>query len=93
MKKEELQHLVYYILDRYYRKYGVEELNTKAYLVMNYISGEPDLIANSLITDGIVDSNAIIDFIAYKQDIQDNVTLDYVFEVVEKLKKASTTDK
>ena len=93
MKKEELQHLVYYILDRYYRKYGVEELNTKAYLIMNYISGESDLIANSLITDGIVDSEATVNLIEYKKYIQDNVTLDYVFEVVENLKKDSTTNK
>lgn len=93
MGKKGLQQLVYYILDRYYRKYGVEELYTKAYLIMNYISGESDLIANSLITDGIVDSEAIIEFIAYKQDIQDNVTLDYVFEAVEKLKKIYTDNK
>ena len=93
MNKKDLQELVYYILDRYYRKYGVEELNTKAYLIMNYISGESDLIANSLITDGIVDSEATVNLIEYKKYIQDNVTLDYVFEVVENLKKDSTTNK
>ena len=93
MNKTELEYLVYYILERYCRKYGEEELNTKAYLIMNYISGESDLIANSLIEDGIVDSEAIINLIKYKEDIQDNVTLDYVFEAVEKLKKIYTDNK
>ena len=93
MNKSELAYLVYYILERYCRKYGEEELNTKAYLIMNYISGESDLIANSLIEDGIVDSEAIINLIKYKEDIQDNVTLDYVFEAVEKLKKVYTDNK
>ena len=93
MNKIELEYLVYYILERYCRKYGEEELNTKAYLIMNYISGESDLIANSLIEDGIVDSEAIINLIKYKEDIQDNVTLDYVFEAVEKLKKIYTDNK
>lgn len=93
MGKKGLQQLVYYILDRYYRKYGVEELNTKAYLIMNYISGESELISNSLITDGIVDSEATVNLIKYKQSIQDNVTLDYVFDAVEKIKKDSTTNK
>lgn len=93
MNKSELEYLVYYILERYCRKYGGEELNTKAYLIMNYISGESDLIANSLIEDGIVDSEAIINLIKYKEDIQDNVTLDYVFEAVEKLKKIYTDNK
>lgn len=89
-KKEGLQYIIYYILERYFKEYGVEELNTKAYLIMNYISGESDLIINSLITDGIVDSNSVIDLINYTRSIQDNVTLDYVFEVVEKLKKDAT---
>lgn len=93
MKKSELEYLVYYILEQYCKKYGVEELHTKAYLTMEYISGESDLIADCLITEGIVDSGAIIEFIAYKQDIQDNVTLDYVFEAVEKLKKIYTDNK
>lgn len=93
MGKKGLQELIYYILERYYRKYGVEELHTKAYLTMEYISGESDLIADSLITGGIVDSGAIIDFIAHKKDIQNNVTLDYVFEVVEELKKDYTINK
>lgn len=93
MGKKGLQQLVYYILKQYCRKYGVEELHTKAYLIMNYISGESDLIANSLITDGIVDSEATVNLIKYKQSIQDNVTLDYVFDVVEKLKKDYTTNK
>lgn len=93
MKKEELQHLVYYILERYYRKYGVEELHTKAYLTMEYISGESELITNSLIEDGIVDSEAIINLIRYKEDMQDEVTLDYVFEAVEKIKKDYTINK
>lgn len=93
MGKKGLQQLVYYILNRYYRKYGVEELNTKAYLIMNYISGESELIVNSLITDGIVDNEATINLIKYKQSIQDNVTLDYVFEAVEDIKKPYTDNK
>ena len=93
MNKSELEYLVYYILERYYRKYGVEELHTKAYLIMEYISGESDLIAHRLITEGVVGSRVIIEFIEYKQDIQDNVTLDYVFEAVEKLKEVSTDNK
>ena len=93
MNKSELEYLVYYILERYCRKYGEEELHTKAYLTMEYISGESDLIANSLIEGGIVDSEAIINLIKYKEDIQDNVTLDYVFEAVEKLKKIYTDNK
>lgn len=93
MGKNGLQDLVYYILDRYYRKYGVEELHTKAYLTMEYISGESELISNSLIEDGVVDSNATINLIKYKEDIQDNVTLDYVFEAVEKIKKDYTINK
>lgn len=93
MGKNGLQELIYYILERYYRKYGVEELHTKAYLIMNYISGESDLIINSLITDGIVDSNSVIDLINYTRSIQDNITLDYVFEVVEELKKDYTINK
>lgn len=93
MKKEGLQYLVYYVLERYFKEYGEEELNTKAYLIMNYISGESDLISNSLIEDGVVDSNATINLIKYKEDIQDNVTLDYVFEAVEKIKKDYTINK
>ena len=93
MVQEGLQFLIYYILERYYIKYGEEELNTKAYLIMNYISGESELIANSLITDGIVDSEATVNLIKYKQSIQDNVTLDYVFDAVEKIKKDSTINK
>lgn len=93
MNKSELENLVYYILERYCRKYGVEELHTKAYLTMEYISGESDLIADCLITEGIVGSRAIIDFITYKQDIQDNVSLDYVFEAVKKLKEVSIDNK
>ena len=86
-KKEGLQYLVYYILERYFKEYGEEELNTKAYLIMNYISGESDLIINSLTTDGIVDGNATADLVNYKQDIQDKVTLDYVFDKVAELKE------
>lgn len=93
MVKEGLQFLIYYILERYYRKYGEEELNTKAYLIMNYISGESDLIANSLIEDGIVDSEAIINLIKYKEDMQDEVTLDYVFDKVAELKEKPYTVK
>lgn len=93
MVQEELQHLVYYILERYFKEYGAEEMNTKAYLIMTYISGESDLISNSLIEDGVVDSNATINLIRYKEDIQDNVTLDYVFEAVEKIKKDYTINK
>lgn len=86
-KKEGLKYLVYYILERYFKEYGEEELNTKAYLIMNYISGESDLIINSLTTDGIVDGNATADLVNYKQDIQDKVTLDYVFDKVAELKE------
>lgn len=93
MNKSELEYLVYYILERYCRKYGEEELHTKAYLTMEYISGESELISNSLIEDGVVDSNATINLIKYKEDIQDNVTLDYVFEAVEKIKKDYTINK
>ena len=92
-KKEGLQYLVYYILERYFKEYGEEELNTKAYLIMNYISGESDLIINSLTTDGIVDSNATADLVNYKQSIQDNVTLDYVFDKVAELKEKPYTVK
>ena len=87
MSKKGLQELVYYILERYFKEYGEEELNTKAYLIMNYISGESDLIINSLTTDGIVDRNATADLVNYKQDIQDKVTLDYVFDKVAELKE------
>ena len=92
-KKEGLQYLVYYILERYFKEYGEEELNTKAYLIMNYISGESDLIINSLTTDGIVDRNATADLVNYKQSIQDNVTLDYVFDKVAELKEKPYTVK
>lgn len=92
-KKEGLQYLVYYILERYFKEYGEEELNTKAYLIMNYISGESDLIINSLTTDGIVDSSATADLVNYKQSIQDNVTLDYVFDKVAELKEKPYTVK
>lgn len=92
-KKEGLQYLVYYILERYFKEYGEEELNTKAYLIMNYISGESDLIIDSLTTDGIVDSNATADLVNYKQSIQDNVTLDYVFDKVAELKEKPYTVK
>lgn len=92
-KKEGLQYLVYYILERYFKEYGEEELNTKAYLIMNYISGESDLIINSLTTDGIVDRNATVDLVNYKQDIQDKVTLDYVFDKVAELKEKPYTVK
>lgn len=92
-RKEGLQYLVYYILERYFKEYGEEELNTKAYLIMNYISGESDLIINSLTTDGIVDSNATADLVNYKQSIQDNVTLDYVFDKVAELKEKPYTVK
>lgn len=87
MKKEDLQELVYYILERYFKEYGAGEMNIKAYLIMTYISGESELISNSLIEDGVVDSNATINLIKYKEDIQDNVTLEYVFEAVEKINK------
>lgn len=93
MDQKGLQYLVYYILERYFKEYGEEELNTKAYLIMNYISGESELIANSLIEDGIVDSDATINLIKHKEDFQDEVTLDYVFEVVEELKKDYTITK
>ena len=93
MCKEGLEFLVYYILEQYCRKYGVEELHTKAYLTMEYISGESDLIANSLIEDGIVDSDAIINLIKYKEDMQDEVTLDYVFDTVAELKEKPYTVK
>lgn len=92
-KKEGLQCLVYYILESYFKEYGEEELNTKAYLIMNYISGESDLIINSLTTDGIVDRNATVDLVNYKQDIQDKVTLDYVFDKVAELKEKPYTVK
>lgn len=92
-KKEGLQYLVYYILERYFKEYGEEELNTKAYLIMNYISGESDLIINSLTTDGIVDRHATVDLLKYKQDIQDKVTLDYVFDKVAELKEKPYTVK
>lgn len=93
MSKKGLQELIYYILESYFIEYGEEELNTKAYLIMNYISGDSELISNSLITDGIVDSNATISLVKYKQSIQDNVTLDYVFEAVEEIKKDYTITK
>ena len=93
MGKKGLQELVCYILERYFKEYGEEELNTKAYLIMNYISGESDLIINSLTTDGIVDRNATVDLVNYKQDIQDKVTLDYVFDKVAELKEKPYTVK